>query len=909
MTKHLSIVLASSLVISSQIGAEPPAEPRNSEIAPLIRKLSHPDFQTREDASKEIWQFGVDAVPYLEDASKSKDPEVAARAEVLIRNIAAGILPNTPPEIAELIDKYSQNNVNGKLAILRELSDKRAYKQMLHMLSWEKNNAHRDLLLRDFRNIGLLAARQAILKNDLNEAIELLKLSPREENTLRALAFLLKRTGKIDDEIARIQKFKANENIDEWLKILLQIKGDKKLLKQFAENRGDADVLSTVAVLDGDPVPAFDLIEGQLKDSASLSGLKMIRSTVLNQGDPKKAEKKADKLAQAILDAAQSTQNEREMEPALRSLFTGGYQDMAGELFSRYDDTQYSQYLDAYERPTQALEVMGIPSAKDAPKEYYDWVKDSVKRSITEDQDSESGHQARILEAAIFYFSRGEVEIARSTLKELLIVLEKEGLDRWHEVVRSLPEAGMSEMAVEFILERGNANNDLDNMVNALYGDTLAINRIWKSLRDRENTIEKDFVDMSILMGMYRSKLAEGKKLEAYVLEKAKKSGRNAYIDMLFSLAEAATVRNDLAGSLDYYRVISKLGKEVADRGDWRSHYRELAEGLQSWKDYISAYELQENNLRELPVEMAKYAISLKKVGRNRDGDEQLEKAVTMTLSIPTEYNEIALLLYGAGYKDQAMQMWEDTLIGFKPTDWEFHYTLQYMGLLSRYHILKGDWKMASTVASVEAALSLKNLSRDFSPAYSLRSGFYAFFTSGMLDYHSNRKEVAIWKLQKAHQMGIGDGLLADEFYPSMRNTSLAKEYDAWFGDAYVFLEKVLQKYPNAHNTHNTIAWLGSRAVRNLDGSLTHAQKAVELAPKQGAYLDTLAEVYFARRDRRSAVKWSQAAVQSVSDGSMAYQRAQDTVYKSHIDLTDQMKRFKTEEFPSAEVKPSTKRN
>jgi tetratricopeptide (TPR) repeat protein len=47
---------------------------------------------------------------------------------------------------------------------------------------------------------------------------------------------------------------------------------------------------------------------------------------------------------------------------------------------------------------------------------------------------------------------------------------------------------------------------------------------------------------------------------------------------------------------------------------------------------------------------------------------------------------------------------------------------------------------------------------------------------------------------------------------------------------------------------------------------MEHATKAVELAPQNGNYLDTLAEVYFRQGDRESAIEYSRRAVQLTPD-------------------------------------------
>ena len=66
--------------------------------------------------------------------------------------------------------------------------------------------------------------------------------------------------------------------------------------------------------------------------------------------------------------------------------------------------------------------------------------------------------------------------------------------------------------------------------------------------------------------------------------------------------------------------------------------------------------------------------------------------------------------------------------------------------------------------------------------------------------------------------------------------------------------EKTCKEYPNSAANHNSLAWLLACCRRQLDKALEHAKKAVELAPEQAGYLDTLAEVHFQRGEKDKAI-------------------------------------------------------
>jgi Flp pilus assembly protein TadD len=90
------------------------------------------------------------------------------------------------------------------------------------------------------------------------------------------------------------------------------------------------------------------------------------------------------------------------------------------------------------------------------------------------------------------------------------------------------------------------------------------------------------------------------------------------------------------------------------------------------------------------------------------------------------------------------------------------------------------------------------------------------------------------------------------------------------------YLEKKSATDPANATFHNNIGWLCAAARRRLDDGLKHAQKAVELRPKDAGVLDTLAEVFFQRGEKKQAV----AAIEK------AIQLSPDRYYK------DQLKRF-----------------
>ena len=179
-----------------------------------------------------------------------------------------------------------------------------------------------------------------------------------------------------------------------------------------------------------------------------------------------------------------------------------------------------------------------------------------------------------------------------------------------------------------------------------------------------------------------------------------------------------------------------------------------------------------------------------------------------------------------------------------------------------------------------------------------LRMRFYAEFCKGMILLKKGQKSTALAKLDAARKLIPGDGSLADEFFPVLRKEDIGKHYDEWFDDSYRHVLAACKLYPEAHNSQNTAAWLAARAVRKLDAAQAHSEAALKIRPNQGAYLDTMAEVWFAKGNRAKAVEWSEKAVAGSISNAQGNPRTESQVITNYKQLYKQLERFKSEALP-----------
>jgi tetratricopeptide (TPR) repeat protein len=92
-------------------------------------------------------------------------------------------------------------------------------------------------------------------------------------------------------------------------------------------------------------------------------------------------------------------------------------------------------------------------------------------------------------------------------------------------------------------------------------------------------------------------------------------------------------------------------------------------------------------------------------------------------------------------------------------------------------------------------------------------------------------------------------------FVPDLDKAGRKKEADEIYGKVKAAYEGALADHGSSGDLRNSIAWTMVNCNRDLDDALVHAKKAVEVAPKSAGYIDTLAEVYFRRKDRAKALE------------------------------------------------------
>ncbi|MBC7981236.1 MAG: hypothetical protein H7Y36_11800, partial [Armatimonadetes bacterium] len=238
---------------------------------------------------------------------------------------------------------------------------------------------------------------------------------------------------------------------------------------------------------------------------------------------------------------------------------------------------------------------------------------------------------------------------------------------------------------------------------------------------------------------------------------------------------------------------------------------------------------------------------------------------IVETLALGNDAIEIANgYAYGGDYK-RASDWWARAARQNAPGSQLFSIALQ---LHTEMLIDQGKWKEVGAISEVSAQTTAAVDSSNVSPLVSLRLRLQSDLGRALSGLKVDRaKSIAI--LGKCHGMFPSDGSLADDFFPAIRSMGLIKEHDEWFRISWDRMSAVLKQFPDSDNTGNTAAWLASRSRRNLDQAEKLLVKALALNPEQSAYLDTMAEIQFAKGNREKATEWSAKAINFMPADSM----------------------------------------
>lgn len=849
---------------SRESGVKTQARP----LAELIRDLADDKFRVRETATREIWKLGESALDALQETAVGKDPEQSYRAGELIRKIQLHITPDTDPAVIALVERYAKAAPNEKVVLFDQMRKRRAWRQLLKLYAAETSPELQTRLMRSVEGVAVVAARERLLADDAPGALDFLEMAPADAPGLLALADFHRSQGTWDAELKRAKTLKG-DRADAWQLALYRAAGDLEAARDSADAAGEVMISAAMSALLGDPLPwlrknAAAGDGGEIHKPYTQIAIKRWQTRELRPAD-------LEPLVRSV-----NAKNRAERQNGINSLFLLGEAALAEKAYAANSRLSAFTYFEALERIPEALLVLGLDPDK---PDYTGWAaqrfKNLAENGRDDGQDGTLDAQQLIL-LANFLDRRGLHEQCAAAFLPPLAALSEKDVKVFTEFLSQLFGGNMT-MSTEVlgapllakkaaVAWAGDDDERWEEVFGCAFGGQDEIMDLWDWLAELKPGVSRveRFEGMLALYGLGRDPQRLREKwinLAWEAVDRTPEEKRKPVLEKIrFLLSQTPDVVNDL-------KLWDQFPEDNRQEGSWREHIMDLSAGGR-WDEAAAFFQRQIDRTSKArrepePSMYACLAACLRNAGHLEEAAAQ--DSIIDKIALGNDAIEIANgYAYGSDYT-RAAQWWARAVRQGEPGSERFIVALQLHGQML---VEQGDWKAVAAVSEVRAQLDASVDSSSASPLTALRTRLQADLGWALANLKTDRtRSIAV--LKRCHGMFPSDGSLADDFFPALRKVGLIKEHDEWFRNSWERMSAVISRFPDSDNTCNTAAWLASRARRNLDEAEAYEKHALTLNPEQAAYLDTMAEIQFARGKRDKALEWSAQAINFMPSDSM----------------------------------------
>jgi tetratricopeptide (TPR) repeat protein len=862
----MAVVTALSLATAPMVPGLSPTVPQSFPGPDDIQNLGAEDFKTREEATRRLWERGGEIEPALRQALGNSDPEVVRRANYLLRRIDFAITPETSPSVMSLVDRFPAASVDHKRQIIFDLRGERAWRQILKLYAREADDGNRKFIRDAVKDVAVMAARDAIVKGRIAEAQEYLELHPSDRDGLLPLADFYRVQGKWEAEKSRAA-LPEGVTADQWELAFQRVAGNLTEIREVARQAGEAELEAAFALLDGDPslwLAHTTTPEGPEEMAETYRSLAVKRWN----GE----EITSEDLEVLAGEAEGEDDDDEEMVLAFIVYFLLGETGPGEKALAEFSPADAFLYFDMLERVPEALAVVGIDLDK---PDYAAWVNQRFNLLGGDEAEDEVDEEAkanslRELASMSGFLERrgmkGELSFYQEPLKALSEKNNEYFLRLLGIIFGNSKVIGALELGKTAALTyAGDDDVRWREVVEAAFSRSSGVIGWWEWLGELDPTATKES-RFSRMLTLFRYQPDFSNQSQSTLercweeVERLKKQppegldGKKliARLELLLFLAGET---NDVTSAL---RVYSLRLPPSTDSNEL-ARYRLLLSAAGRWDEAAALWMSDVKADPSSPEIRAYAAANLRRAGRIEEANEQDRWAEKLILGDAFGAARIGVAYASAGDFDRSFKWWDRALILAEPGS---RVWLLALNIAGDHRLEEGQWQKAAAYFEALTFLEVNYERLEIPPAVKLRVRVKADFCRAMADLSKDRKG-AIARLKHCHQLLIRDGFLADHFFPALRKAGLTEQHDLWFEQSWAEYMNILKLCPDSDNTKNTAAWLASRATRRLDEAEALVKEALGARPGQSAYLDTLAEIHFARKNRAEALKWSRKAIDS----------------------------------------------
>lgn len=830
----------------------PPAETAAAgtelSVEALVADLSNDRFAVREAASTKLWERGDAAIGQLKAAAVGTDPEAAHRARAILHKIDLFITPGTDAEVIQLVERYQQATFAEKGELLNEMREKRAYRQLLKLSATEKDPRLLPTLQRLVDGLAVLAARECLLAGDAVEARTLLEIPSANASSLSALAAFHRGQGTLDAELERAKTSTA-KTAPAWRLALYRAAGRLPEARATAVEAGDPALAAVMAMLVGDPVPWLELggVENAKlgPDLYSPLALKRWNGAILGQDD-------LVKLVESLNSRKQDLQR-----LAVDALFLLGESAVAVPALVKLSRLEAFSFFQSTEQVPEALTALKLdPQTPD----YTAWAATRFKRIQASPDDCDTARSELIL-LGYFLESRGLDQELADAFDKPLAALAENARDGFDVLVGEMSGRRFLRLQVCGPLLRvgpqwaGDQEQRWEELLGAMYGENEEVMPAWNWLAQ----LKPDATRAQRLQAMFAiaGYGADPDRLREQWLDLAwaavTKAEPAQRPELLKHLALLIGDAGDLASTLKIHDL-SPSEKDGAEL-DQMLLIQLTAAGRweEAAKILLAVMANKDGQANSYPDLHAFAAACLRRAGREEEAAVQDAWAEKLALGDVVRYWMIGMRYSLCGDYERCARWWQRAACEVAPSSGAFDEILENHAT----ELLNArQWPQAAAVSEVLAQITCRSDHGVGKQTEMLQLRLQADLARALSLLDQDRPR-ALAMLEHCHSGMPCDGLLADHFFPALRAAGLIEQHDQWFEITWQRLQEVIKLQPGSHNTRNSAAWLAARSLHHLDEAEAHLKLALSTHPRQAAYLDTMAELQFARGRRQEALEWS----------------------------------------------------
>jgi hypothetical protein len=855
--------------------AAQPNEPADEGVSvdELIAGLSSGSYKVREESSRKLWERGDKVLEQLRVTAAGDDPEAAFRASILIRNIEHFITPETNPQVIELVERYMKSNRDDRPDIIRDIARLRGWHQILRLISGETDPQVQEDLRGMAHVAAVVGAREKLLENKPDEAREYLEMAPRDAQALLSFAAFYRGQGILDEKID-----KSRDGPADWRTALARAKGDTAAAYNAAKESGDEQLSAAMALFNGDPLPWLWF----RKDKDAADPIRKLYLEIMIGHWSGEEKEISPKTLAPVLRQIMDARDEESRIGAANLLFLLGEPSLGESTLLKSSSLEAAAYYSGYERIAEALDALGLDPAK---PDYNGWVEKRFETYLDEgreengrvQQDSTQALEEMIALAGILE-QFGLYDDLTSAYEKPLLRLAGKDSDQFLSFLGRLFPGNTGRVSVSLarnvgVKWAGVQDEAWRSLVSTAFeDDEMAIQWWdWMPQLDPDASQVERFDGMLGLLGYsddtqrLRNRWLD---LAWKAANKAAGAQKTAYLKRIGFVTDVQALPGRPGDAANALKVRDQLDpSEREDEGPSENQIGLTAQQLAAQNRWEEAAELFRASLKsdddlENPTSMfylhSYIASSLRRAGKEKEAivhDEWAEK-----LALGDCYTSLRNAQgYAFGGDRERASRWLARAAIEAPPQLDAYeiYLHQYADNL----LARGQWKESAALAEAFAIRHSGIHGSSGQPASDLLEYRLRVDLPRALSMLESDRPRALSLIGRCHRLFPSGGMLSDLFFPALRKAGAIKEHDEYFEKSWKIYSSLSEKYPLSHRLHNGTAWLASRAIRHLDEAERHSAEALRLNPDQAAYLDTMAEVLFAKGDRKGAVRSSTLAV------------------------------------------------